>query len=131
MIRLIPFVNLNLNILKTHACPASISVEVNINLSLDVIRIAKNRGIQNPRKWLKNPDCVQANKSRDLLIPLQEDSTTEIAGKELAEEENKSKAKQNLYIEEKREINLEAVKELGECNVLNEAMPQGNKCGKR
>lgn len=66
-----------------------------------------------------------------MLIPLQEDSTTEIAGKELAEEENKSKAKQNLYIEEKREINLEAVKELGECNVLNEAMPQGNKCGKR
>lgn len=75
---------------------------------------------------------MQANKGRDLLIALQEDCTTEIAGKELAQEENKSKAKQNLYTEEKKkEINLEALKELGECNVLNEAMPQGNKCGGR
>lgn len=66
---------------------------------------ARNRGIQNARKWLKNPNCVQANKGRDLLIALQEDCTTEIAGKELAQEENKSKAKQNLYTEEKKKRN--------------------------
>lgn len=74
---------------------------------------------------------MQANKGRELLIALQENCTTEIAGRELAQEENKSKAKQNLYTEEKTEINLEALKDLGECNVLNEAMAQGNKCGKR
>lgn len=45
--------------------------------------------------------------------------------------ENIPKAKQNLYIEEKKEINLEAAKEPRGSNVLNEAMPQGNKCQKR
>lgn len=127
-----PLVYSKLSTLKTHACPESIAAEVNMILSPDVIRNARNRGMQNHRKGLKNPNFVQASKGRELLRPLQEGCTTEIAGKELAHEENKSKAKENLYIEEKKkEINLEAVKELGECNVLNEAMAQGNKCGKR
>lgn len=76
----------------------------------------------------KNPAGVQSSKHRE---PLKEHWTTEIAGKELAQEENKSKAKQNLFIEVKKVMNLEAVKELRGCNVLNEAMPQGNKCGER
>lgn len=102
MINLITLVYLKLSMPKTHACSESNAVWVNMSLSPDVIRNVRNRGIQNPRKWLKNPSCVQANKRRELLIPLQEHCTTEIAGKELAQEENKSKAKQNLYKEEKK-----------------------------
>lgn len=70
MIRLIPLVYLKPSTLKAHACPESDVVEVNMNSSPDVIRNAKNTGIQNPRMWLKNPNCVQANKGRELLIPL-------------------------------------------------------------
>lgn len=80
---------------------------------------------------MKIPAGVQSSKHRELLIPLREHWTTEIAGKELAQEENKSKAKQNLFIEVKKVMNLEAVKKLRGCNVLNEAMPRGNKCGER
>jgi len=79
---------------------------------------------------MKNPDGMQSSKHRELFIPLKERCITETAGKELAQEGNKSKARQNLHIK-KKEMNLEAVKELGGHNVLNEAMPQGNKCGKR
>ena len=45
---------------------------------------------------MKNPNGVQSSKHREFLIPLKEYCTTESAGKELAQEENKSKAKQNL-----------------------------------
>lgn len=51
---------------------------------------------------MKNPDGVQSSKRRELLKLLKEYCTTETAGKELAQEENKSKAKQNLYIKEKK-----------------------------
>lgn len=51
---------------------------------------------------MKIPNGVHSSKHREPLIPLKEHCTTEIAGKELAQEENKSKAKQNLYIREKR-----------------------------
>lgn len=71
------------------------------------------------------------SKHRELLVLLKEHCTTEITGKGLAPEEYKSKTEQNLYIKEKKGMNLEAVSELGGCNVLNEAMPQGNKCGNR
>lgn len=53
---------------------------------------------------MKNPNGVQFSKHRELLIPLKELCTNEIAGKELAQEENKSKAKQNLYIKEKKKL---------------------------
>lgn len=53
---------------------------------------------------MNNTLGVQSNKHMELLISLKEHWTTEIAGKELAQEENKSKAKQNLYIEEKKII---------------------------
>lgn len=51
---------------------------------------------------VKNLNGLYSSKHGELLIPLKKHCTAEIAGKELVQKENKSKAKQNLYIKEKK-----------------------------
>lgn len=90
------------SIFKTCACPGSNAVVFNKNWSPDVITNARNRNTKSQKVTVKNLNGLYSSKHGELLIPLKKHCTAEIAGKELVQKENKSKAKQNLYIKEKK-----------------------------